>query len=95
MKQIKDKYSKSEQRNMQIGSSGKVILSSGKSVSGKYYKITVLQPTIFGNIEFKHCANRDGVEVWHNLTFPAGLTFYGDFEEITVNSGSIIAYKGK
>ena len=69
---------------------GSTLFDDTTSRDGNWSAITILEATVFATLTD---TTRDGTSAITGVTFPAGLTIYGNFTVIDLTSGSVIAYK--
>lgn len=73
------------------GRQGGIVLSGTASANGNFRRIVILNETVLATLEdgsLTHVVDIEG------KTLPAGLTFGGNFSQITLTSGLLIAYYG-
>lgn len=66
------------------------LISDTASHTGSYGAIYMIENTTFTTLTD---ANRDGNTLTTSESFPAGSSIFGEFTEIKLNSGAVIAYK--
>tara|TARA_Y100000004_G_scaffold189394_1_gene244922 strand:+ start:4356 stop:4631 length:276 start_codon:yes stop_codon:yes gene_type:complete len=79
-----------------FGEGGAVFLTDTDSASGGFCAVTVIADAVFGATT----AMADFTEGTKNLfgntntvTVPAGITIYGNFSVVALDSGQVLAYK--
>ena len=89
------KYTVQESQNLGLGQAGSTFLDTdATSATGTYVAITMVKDTIFDTLTD---SSRDGDAVALGAggdTFPKGLTIFGSFTAISIESGMCICYKG-
>jgi len=96
-------YTVVESQNVALGQAGSAHLDAGQSVSnlnGSVVAITMAEDTTFTtltqtNAKFMGTGTSTfGDSIGSGDTFPAGMTIYGKWSAVTVNSGSCVCYLG-
>ena len=87
------KLSVQEAGNIGLGQAGSTYMDDGDSstASTTYNAITMINDTTFSTLTD---AGRDGGTALTGVAIPKGITIFGEFTAITVNTGKCIAYKG-
>ena len=65
------------------------ITAAGGAKTGAWFRITTVTATVFSTLTGNITSNSDTMT---GVSFPAGMTIYGDYTAITLTSGSILAY---
>ena len=89
-------YSVQEAENAGLGKAGSVLIddtSAGSSHVGPFVAITALSNA---SVDVSDCdtANWSLEDADADFTIPAGVTIFGYFQNFSLNSGTVIAYKG-
>jgi len=84
-------YTEMEVLNIKIGRVGATLITGNTLYSGNYSAITMLSDCTFSKLDSN---NIDGDVLTTSVVFPKGITIYGAFTAIQLNSGSALAYKG-
>jgi len=71
------------------GRQGGIVLNDLTSANGNFRRIVVLTNTVLSSLEDESLVNASDIE---GQTLPAGVTFGGNFKNITVQTGLLIAY---
>lgn len=70
------------------GQQGGVVLEIGSNVSGNFRWVQIIQDTVFDAFE----GNLVNITSLEGTTIPAGIGIGGNFTQITVSTGKVIAY---
>ena len=70
------------------GLNGAVVETGTTAVTGPFYAIQCLDDTVFASVG----VNYEGDAIT-GVTIPKGTVLYGDWENFTLTSGKVIAYK--
>jgi len=70
------------------------ITNSNSATSKNYCAITMLEDTIFTTLTANNWAAGSAGSVTSGVVFPKGLTIFGAFSAVTLQSGKVICYKG-
>ena len=88
------KYTVQESENAALGQAGSLLIPDGNVAThtGPFVAITALTDASVdvGDMADIALTMTDAAD----FTIPAGLTIYGRFNTFSLNSGSVIAYKG-
>ena len=96
-------YNVVESQNVALGQAGSSYLDGGESVtslSGSVVAITMTEDTTFTTLTQTDArftgtgTSTHGNSVVNSDIFPAGLTIYGRWSAVTVNSGACVCYLG-
>ena len=97
-------YTVVESNNVGLGQVGSGILDDGESITSlgtdKIVAITMLEDTTFTTLTQSSASiagtgtSTYGNSVANTDSFPAGVTIYGSWSAVTVNSGLCICYAG-
>ena len=96
-------YTVVESQNVAMGQAGSAYLDGGEAVtslSGSVVAITMTEDTTFTTLTQTDArftgtgTSTHGNSVVNSDIFPAGLTIYGRWSAVTVNSGACVCYLG-
>ena len=87
------KYTVQEAQNAALGQAGVVFIdgdSAQKEITGPFVAITALSDAA---VDISEC-NMSYITDVADFTIPKGVTIFGRFESIELDSGKVLAYKG-
>jgi len=84
------KYTVQEAENAGLGQAGVVLIDDTVEHTGPYVAITALTNAA---VDVSEC-DMSWITDVADFTIPAGVTIYGRFASIELDSGTILAYKG-
>ena len=94
-------YTVVESQNVALGQAGSAHLDASETVSGcTVVAITMAEDTTFTTLTQTDAkfigtgTSTFGNSIGSGDTFPAGMTIYGSWSAVTVNSGSCVCYLG-
>ena len=104
------KYTQQEATNLLLGQMGSMFFDNTDAktppTGHQFIAITVVQDCTFTKLEgtelasfisteeTDHDSSPPGEDIVDTIVFPAGITLYGRWKAITLNSGVVIAYLG-
>ena len=83
-----------EAQNAALGQNGAVIIdgdSSQNEITGPFVALTALAASV---VDTSECTTNLSGTVPATFPIPAGLTIYGKFDSIELDSGTVLAYYG-
>jgi uncharacterized protein YcgI (DUF1989 family) len=84
------KYTVVESQNLGLGQAGAILIDDTAEHTGPYVAITALSDAA---VDISECDMSYITDV-ADFTIPKGVTIYGRFASIELDSGSVIAYLG-
>ena len=95
------KYTVQESQNAGLGQAGCILIDNANGQTGPFVAFTALSDAVIDTSECDvglFMEHRDGSGVLDTLpgtiTIPKGVTVYGRYESIELDTGSVIAYRG-
>lgn len=89
----KVKYTPVEAGSLALGSAGsKVLVAATAEQTGSFCAVTALADTTFTTLTPEDSAHPSQAN--YNFTIPAGVTIYGRWTAIELNSGAVVVYNG-
>ena len=85
------KFSVIESSNLAFGQVGSILIDDTDAHTGPYCAITALTDAV---VDTSEC-DMSWIDDVADFTIPKGVTIYGLFESIELDSGTIIAYKAQ
>ena len=86
-------YTVAEAQNVALGQAGSILIDDTSSHTGKFVAITCLTTATLDVSLMNNITNTiEDADV--DFSIPVGVTIYGEFEDIHLTGGSVIAYKG-
>ena len=98
------KYTDTEASNLSLGQNGSVYIDDDDIHTGPFVAITAIEDS---GVDASDCTNIENTMVdgasgttgattmTTDFTIPKGVTIYGLFESIELDSGKVLAYKAK
>ena len=83
------KFSVIEANNLAFGQVGSILIDDTDAHTGPYCAITALTDAV---VDVSEC-DMSWIDDVADFTIPKGVTIYGLFESIELDSGTVIAYK--
>ena len=84
------KYSVVEAQNASLGQAGLILIDDTNEHTGPFVAIQALEDSV---VDVSEC-DMSWIEDVADFTIPAGLTIYGRFTSIELDSGKVLAYYG-
>ena len=84
------KYTVAEAQNASLGQAGVVLIDDTDAHTGPFVAIQALEDAV---VDVSEC-DMSFIEDVVDFTIPAGLTIYGRFTSIELDSGKVLAYRG-
>jgi uncharacterized protein YcgI (DUF1989 family) len=84
------KYTVVEAQNAGLGQAGCILIDDQVEHTGVFVAITAITDAV---VDVSEC-DMSWIEDVADFTIPKGVTIYGQFASIELDSGSVIAYKG-
>jgi len=84
------KYTVQEAQNAALGQAGVVLIDDTAEHTGPFVAITALEDAA---VDISECDMSYITDV-ADFTIPKGVTIFGRFESIELDSGKVLAYKG-
>tara|TARA_A100001201_G_C3969165_1_gene165082 strand:+ start:216 stop:488 length:273 start_codon:yes stop_codon:yes gene_type:complete len=84
------KYTVQEAQNAALGQAGVVLIDDTVEHTGPFVAITALEDAA---VDISECDMSYITDV-ADFTIPKGVTIFGRFESIELDSGKVLAYKG-
>ena len=78
-----------EAQNLALGQNGAVIIDGTDEITGPFIAISGLEASV---VDTSECTTNLSGTVPATFKIPEGLTIYGQFDSIELDSGSVIAY---
>ena len=85
------KFSVAEAQNLALGQNGAVIIDGTDEITGPFVAIAGLEASV---VDTSECTTNLSGTIPATFKIPEGLTIYGWFDSIELDSGSVIAYYG-
>ena len=85
------KYTVAEAQNAALGQAGSVLIDDTAQHTGPFVAITALEDAA---VDVSEC-DMSWIDDVADFTIPKGVTIYGLFESIELDSGKVLAYKAK
>ena len=87
------KYSDEEVGNLSLGQKGSKFIDDVAQHTGVFVAITALEDSVIDVADSTIITNSmEGADT--NFTIPKGVTIFGSFTTVSLDSGKVIAYKG-
>ena len=83
-------YTVAEAQNAGLGQAGVILINDTDAHTGPFVAIQALQDAA---VDVSEC-DMSWIEDVADFTIPAGLTIYGKFTSIELDSGKVLAYYG-
>jgi len=83
-------YTVAEAQNAGLGQAGVILIDDTDAHTGPFVAIQALEDSV---IDVSEC-DMSWIEDVADFTIPAGLTIYGKFTSIELDSGKVLAYYG-
>jgi|TARA_B100000073_G_scaffold132540_1_gene108532 uncharacterized protein YcgI (DUF1989 family) len=84
------KYSVVEAQNASLGQAGLILIDDTNEHTGPFVAIQALEDSV---VDVSEC-DMSFIEDVVDFTIPAGMTIYGNFASIELDSGKVLAYHG-
>ena len=84
------KYSVVEAQNASLGQAGLILIDDDAEHAGPFVAIQALEDSV---VDVSEC-DMSFIEDVVDFTIPAGMTIYGNFASIELDSGKVLAYYG-
>ena len=84
------RYTVAEAQNAGLGQAGVILIDDTDAHTGPFVAIQALQDSA---VDISEC-DMSFIEDVADFTIPAGLTIYGRFTSIELDSGKVLAYYG-
>jgi uncharacterized protein YcgI (DUF1989 family) len=84
------KYTVVEAQNASLGQAGLILIDDDNEHTGPFVAIQALEDAV---VDISQC-DMSFIEDVADFTIPAGLTIYGRFASIELDSGKVLAYRG-
>ena len=84
------RYTVAEAQNAGLGQAGVILIDDTDAHTGPFVAIQALEDSVVDVSECDMCWIEDVAD----FTLPAGLTIYGRFTSIELDSGKVLAYYG-
>ena len=84
------KYTVVEAQNAGLGQAGCILIDDTDSHTGPFVAITAITDA---EVDVSEC-DMSFIEDVADFTIPKGVTIYGQFTSIELDTGSVIAYRG-
>ena len=84
------RYTVAEAQNASLGQAGVVLIDDTDAHTGPFVAIQALEDAV---VDVSEC-DMSFIEDVVDFTIPAGLTIYGRFTSIELDSGKVLAYRG-
>lgn len=84
------KYTVAEAQNAGLGQAGVILIDDTAAHTGPFVAIQALEDAV---VDVSEC-DMSWIEDVVDFTIPAGLTIYGNFTSIELDSGKVLAYYG-
>lgn len=85
-----NKYTVVEAQNASLGQAGVILIDDTDAHTGPFVAIQALEDAV---VDVSEC-DMSFIEDVVDFTIPAGLTIYGRFASIELDSGKVLAYRG-
>ena len=83
-------YTVSEAQNAGLGQAGVILIDDTNAQSGPFVAITAITDAA---VDISEC-DMSFIEDVADFTLPKGVTIYGQFASIELDSGTVFAYRG-
>tara|TARA_R100000808_G_scaffold21500_1_gene46425 strand:- start:890 stop:1162 length:273 start_codon:yes stop_codon:yes gene_type:complete len=83
-------YTVAEAQNAGLGQAGVILIDDTDAHTGPFVAIQALEDSV---VDVSEC-DMSWIEDVADFTIPAGLTIYGRFTSIELDSGKVLAYYG-
>ena len=83
-------YTVAEAQNAGLGQAGVILIDDTDAHTGPFVAIQALEDSV---VDVSEC-DMSWIEDVADFTIPAGLTIYGKFTSIELDSGKVLAYYG-
>ena len=84
------KYTVVEAQNAALGQAGVILIDDPNAHTGPFVAITAITDAA---VDVSEC-DMSYIEDVADFTIPKGVTIYGQFASIELDSGSVLAYRG-
>ena len=84
------KYTVAEAQNAALGQAGVILIDDTDAHTGPFVAITALSDAA---VDISEC-DMSFIEDVEDFTIPKGVTIFGQFTSIELDSGSVLAYRG-
>ena len=84
------KYTVVEAQNAALGQAGVILIDDQDAHTGPFVAITAISDAA---VDVSQC-DMSYIEDVADFTIPKGVTIYGQFASIELDSGSVLAYRG-
>ena len=84
------KYTVVEAQNAALGQAGVILIDDTDAHTGPFVAITAISDAA---VDISEC-DMSYIEDVADFTIPKGVTIYGQFASIELDSGSVLAYRG-
>jgi len=84
------KYTVVEAQNAALGQAGVILIDDTNAHTGPFVAITAITDAA---VDVSEC-DMSYIEDVADFTIPKGVTIYGQFASIELDSGSVLAYRG-
>jgi uncharacterized protein YcgI (DUF1989 family) len=84
------KYTVAEAQNAALGQAGVIMIDDTDAHTGPFVAITALTDAV---VDISEC-DMSYIEDVADFTLPKGVTIYGQFASIELDSGTVFAYRG-
>ena len=84
------KYTVAEAQNAALGQAGVILIDDTDAHTGPFVAITAISDAA---VDISEC-DMSYIEDVADFTIPKGVTIYGQFASIELDSGSVLAYRG-
>jgi len=87
------KYTVQESQNAALGQAGSILIDDTAQHTGPFVAISALEDSVVDQANSTNIENTMTDSA--NFTIPKGMTIYGHFSVIAIDSGKVIAYYGR
>ena len=84
------KYTVVEAQNAALGQAGVIMIDDTDAHTGPFVAITAITDAV---VDISEC-DMSFIEDVADFTLPKGVTIYGQFASIELDSGTVLAYRG-
>ena len=84
------KYTVVEAQNAALGQAGVIMIDDDNAHTGPFVAITAITDAV---VDISEC-DMSYIEDVADFTLPKGVTIYGQFASIELDSGTVFAYRG-
>ncbi len=84
------RYTVAEAQNAALGQAGAILIDDQDEHTGPFVAISALSDAV---VDVSQC-DMSWIEDVADFTIPKGMTIFGRFESIELDSGSVLAYRG-